>query len=45
MPEDGKELNYRVVFDVEAQNYVIYKVGRRPGFYDEENLREVENRT
>ncbi|QGA80926.1 type II toxin-antitoxin system RelE family toxin [Candidatus Nanohalobium constans] len=39
-----RELNHRVIFDVEGQNYVIYKVGPRPGFYQEENLREVEKR-
>lgn len=44
MPEDDEGLNHRVIFDVEGQKYVIYKVGRRPGFYDEENLKQVENR-
>lgn len=44
MSEADKELNHRVLFDVEGTKYVIYKVGRRPGFYDEENLREAEDR-
>lgn len=44
MPENVEELNHRVIFDIEGQSYVIYKVGPRPGFYREENLREVENR-
>jgi mRNA-degrading endonuclease RelE of RelBE toxin-antitoxin system len=45
MPENGEELNHRVIFDIEDQSYVIYKVGSRPGFYSEENLREVEDGT
>ncbi|MFB6116239.1 MAG: type II toxin-antitoxin system RelE/ParE family toxin [Candidatus Nanosalina sp.] len=45
MPEEDRELNHRVIFDVEGQNYVIYKIGQRPEFYGKENLREVEERT
>jgi mRNA-degrading endonuclease RelE of RelBE toxin-antitoxin system len=44
MPENDEELNHRVIFDTEGQKYVIYKVGPRTGFYDEENLRQVEKR-
>jgi len=40
----SEEANHRVIFDIEGQNYVIYKVGRRPGFYKKESLSEVENR-
>ena len=44
MDGNGEELNHRVIFDIEDQSYVIYKVGSRRGFYSEENLREVEDR-
>ena len=44
MPEEDETVNHRVIFDVQGQNYVIYKVGKRPGFYEDENLREVEER-
>ena len=44
MPEEDETVNHRVIFDVQGQNYVIYKVGKRPGFYEDENLREVEKR-
>jgi len=44
MPEDDPALNHRAIFDVRNQKYVIYKVGKRPGFYEEENLREATER-
>lgn len=41
---NSEEVNHRVIFDVKDQKYIIYKVGRRPGFYEKESLSEVENR-
>lgn len=43
-PPGHVQKKLKLIFDVEGQNYVIYKVGPRPGFYQEENLREVEKR-
>lgn len=43
-PEESNEINHRIIFDVEDQKYVIYKVGERPKFYSKENLEEVKDR-
>lgn len=43
MPEN-EEVNHRVIFDVKDESYIIYKVGKRPEFYGEENLRDLESR-
>ena len=41
---DSEEINHRIIFDVEEQSYVIYKVGPRSGFYSSESLKEVKDR-
>ena len=43
-PEGSDETNHRIIFDVEDQKYVIYKVGKRYRFYSEKNLEEVKDR-
>lgn len=42
--EQGSDLNHRVLFKVIDGNYLILKVGKRPGFYDLENLEEAKKR-
>ena len=44
MPEDDPALNHRIIFDIMNGKYVIYKVGKRPGFYEDENLSEAAGR-
>lgn len=41
--ENG-DANHRIIFDVENSGFVIYKVGKREGFYSQENLEEVNKR-
>lgn len=43
-PEDKEEINHRLIFDVEKDSYVVYKVGERPDFYDSDNLEGVNKR-
>lgn len=43
-PEDKEGINHRIIFDVKDQKYIIYKVGRRPGFYEKRNLKEIKDR-
>ncbi len=43
-PEDNENLKHRIIFDVENQKYIIYKVGNRTKFYSRENLEEVTDR-
>lgn len=42
--EEGSDLNHRVLFKVIDGNYLILKMGKRPGFYDLENLEEAKKR-
>jgi mRNA-degrading endonuclease RelE of RelBE toxin-antitoxin system len=44
MPDDNEEINHRVIFDVERDKFMIYKVGPRDDFYRRENLGEVKDR-
>jgi mRNA-degrading endonuclease RelE of RelBE toxin-antitoxin system len=44
-PDDNDNLNHRIIFDIVESNYEIYKIGKRPGFYDKDNLKEIEKRT
>lgn len=41
--EDSR-LNHRVLFRVKDEKFLILKVGKRPNFYDLENLEEARNR-
>lgn len=43
-PENSDKINHRIIFDVEGQKYVIYKVSNRAKFYSQENLKEVKDR-
>ena len=44
-PDQKDQINHRVIFDVtEGGEYKIIKLGRRPEFYDLENLVEAQKR-
>jgi hypothetical protein len=42
--DGSQDLNHRAIFGIKDNNFMIYKVGERPGFYDDENLRDAERR-
>ena len=44
LAEESSDLNHRVLFKVIDGNYLILKVGKRPDFYDLENLEEAKKR-
>jgi mRNA-degrading endonuclease RelE of RelBE toxin-antitoxin system len=41
---DKGKANHRIIFDVKNSSFIIYKIGRRDGFYSQENLEEVKKR-
>lgn len=43
-PGEHEEVNHRLIFDIDDQEIVIYKAGKREGFYNRENLKEAEER-
>lgn len=42
-PTDG-DVNHRVIFDFQEGDFIVYKVGERPGFYDQKSLEDVKKR-
>ena len=44
LAEEGSNLNHRVLFKVIDNSYLILKLGKRPDFYDLENLEEAKKR-